>query len=69
MPHDRLQEFVIIDYTKQMVILAVIKGKGILWDKYAASIRLYLLRFYSFILKAVKRGNIVQKLVTKLLLP
>lgn len=25
MPHDRLQEFVIIDYTKQMVILAVIK--------------------------------------------
>ena len=25
MPHDRLQEFVIIDYTKQMRILAVIK--------------------------------------------
>jgi len=28
MPHDRLQEFVIIDYTQQMVILAVIKGEG-----------------------------------------
>jgi RimJ/RimL family protein N-acetyltransferase len=24
MPHDRLQDFVIIDYTKQMVILAVV---------------------------------------------
>ncbi len=28
MPHDRLQEFVIIDYTKQMVILAVVKEEG-----------------------------------------
>ena len=27
MPHDRLQEFVIIDYTKQMVILAVVKER------------------------------------------
>jgi hypothetical protein len=25
MPHDRLQEFVIIDYSKQMVILAVLE--------------------------------------------
>ena len=25
MPHERLQEFVIIDYTKEMVILAVLK--------------------------------------------
>ncbi|CAD7781955.1 MAG: hypothetical protein KIIPBIDF_01556 [Candidatus Methanoperedenaceae archaeon GB50] len=28
MPHERLQEFVVIDYTKEMVILAVIKQKG-----------------------------------------
>ena len=28
MPHDRLQEFVIVDYTKQMVVLAVIKEEG-----------------------------------------
>ena len=28
MPHNRLQEFVIIDYTKQMVILAVVKEEG-----------------------------------------
>jgi RimJ/RimL family protein N-acetyltransferase len=28
MPHERLQEFVIIDYTKQMVILAVIAEVG-----------------------------------------
>jgi acyl-CoA hydrolase/GNAT superfamily N-acetyltransferase len=27
MPHDRLQEFAIIDYTKQMVILAVLKAE------------------------------------------
>jgi len=28
MPHERLQEFVVIDYTKEMVILAVIPGDG-----------------------------------------
>lgn len=28
MPHNRLQEFVIIDYTKQMVVLAVIEEEG-----------------------------------------
>lgn len=28
MPHERLQEFVVIDYTREMVILAVIPGDG-----------------------------------------
>lgn len=29
MPHRRLQEFVVIDYSREMVILALVKGKGI----------------------------------------
>ena len=28
MPHERLQEFAVIDYTREMVILALIAGEG-----------------------------------------